>query len=253
MSDYRGSTTLHETRDMTMTPKWLFGAIDAEFMFCLDAAALPETALCEKFLTPTIDALSVDWSDFISPRIRAPFVWLNPPYSDIKPWVDAAIRHQKDGIGTVMLVPQDTSAEWYPSDTASEVRHITGYYDGKGKWKNGRINFINKGTGEEMKGNPKGSMIIIFRPGWVGKPVVRDVKKSELIDAYVLSSGEHGDVKEVSLLDVDGAVSESGDKPSAIEVGDTQFQANKQAQDVINFGTMAASGNQQQTTSQVGK
>jgi len=160
MADYRGSTTPEATRDMTQTPLYLFRALDLEFNFALDAAALPETALCEKYLTPDIDALSVDWGDF---------------------WVEKAIEQQGRGIGTVMLVPQDTSTEWYPGERASEVRHITGYHDANGKWRNGRVSFINKATGEEMKGNPKGSMILIFAPGWRGNCRIRDVSKLTLL------------------------------------------------------------------------
>ncbi|MDO2950588.1 phage N-6-adenine-methyltransferase [Aeromonas simiae] len=166
---------------MTQTPQWLFAAMDLEFGFVLDAAALPETALCQKYLTPDIDALSVDWGDFISPSARAPWAWLNPPYSDIQPWVDKAIEQQARGVGTVMLAPQDTSTEWYPGTRASEVRHITGYHDERGKWRNGRISFINKATGEEMKGNPKGSMFLIFAPAWRGECRIRDVSKLDLI------------------------------------------------------------------------
>lgn len=181
MADYRGSSTPTDTRDMTKTPAFLFRALDLEFNFVLDAAALPETALCEKYLTPGIDALSVDWGDFINPFVRSPWAWLNPPYSDIGPWVEKAIEQQGRGIGTVMLVPQDTSTEWYPGERASEVRHITGYHDENGKWRNGRVSFINKATGEEMKGNPKGSMLLIFAPNWRGECRIRDVSKLTLM------------------------------------------------------------------------
>lgn len=181
MADYRGSTTPEATRDMTQTPLYLFRALDLEFNFSLDAAALPETALCEKYLTPDIDALSVDWGDFIIPSVRSPWVWLNPPYSDIGPWVEKAIEQQGRGIGTVMLVPQDTSTEWYPGERASEVRHITGYHDENGKWHNGRLSFINKATGKEMKGNPKGSTLIIFAPNWRGECRIRDVSRITLL------------------------------------------------------------------------
>lgn len=181
MADYRGSTTPEATRDMTQTPLYLFRALDLEFNFSLDAAALPETALCEKYLTPDIDALSVDWGDFISPFVRSPWAWLNPPYSDIGPWVEKVIEQQAKGIGTVMLVPQDTSTEWYPGERASEVRHITGYHEENGKWRNGRVSFINKATGEEMKGNTKGSMLLIFAPNWRGECRIRDVSKLTLL------------------------------------------------------------------------
>ena len=99
---------------MTQTPLWLFRALDLEFNFALDAAALPETALCEKYLTPDIDALSVDWGDFISPSVRSPWAWLNPPYSDIGPWVEKAIEQQGRGIGTVMLVPRTPAQNGIP-------------------------------------------------------------------------------------------------------------------------------------------
>lgn len=181
MSDYRGSTTPPETRDMSQTPVWLFNALNREFDFALDAAALPETALCEKYLTPDIDSLAVEWGDFISPSKRAPWVWLNPPYSDIGPWVEKAIDQQGKGIGTVMLVPQDTSARWYPAGRFTECRHITGAIDRGGRWQSGRVNFVNKSTGEVMNGNPKGSMLLIFAPCWPGSSQIREVSKLALM------------------------------------------------------------------------
>ncbi|MGN5084920.1 DNA N-6-adenine-methyltransferase [Aeromonas sp. 31P] len=69
----------------------------------------------------------------------------------------------------------------YPGERASEVRHITGYHDENGKWRNGRVSFINKATGEEMKGNPKGSMLLIFAPNWRGECRIRDVSKLTLL------------------------------------------------------------------------
>ena len=95
--------------------------------------------------------------------------------------VAGLIEQQGRGIGTVMLVSQDTSTEWYPGERASEVRHITGYHDANGKWRNGRVSFINKATGEEMKGNPKGSMLLIFAPNWRGECRIRDVSKLTLL------------------------------------------------------------------------
>ena len=181
MADYGGSTTNPAYRDFTQTPRWLFNALHLEFNFILDVAALPVSALCDRYLTPDEDALSVDWGDYIPADERSPWCWCNPPYSDIGPWVEKAIEQQGRGIGTVMLVPQDTSTEWYPGMRASEVRHITGYHDANGKWRNGRVSFINKATGQEMKGNPKGSMLLIFAPNWRGECRIRDVSKLTLL------------------------------------------------------------------------
>ena len=177
MADYRGSNTPHEFRDMSQTPKWLFAALDREFNFVLDAAALPETALCERYITPDADSLSTPWSYYST----GGWVWLNPPYSDIKPWVEKAIAEQANGFGTVMLIPQDTTAKWYPAGRFTECRHICGAYDTRGKWVSGRVNFINKGTGEVMRGNPKGSMLLIFAPHWKGPSVITDVLITDLM------------------------------------------------------------------------
>ena len=178
---YSGSTTNEVFRNRTRTPLWLFKAIDAEFKFCLDAAALPETALCERFITPQIDSLSVDWADFIPPFERSPFVWLNPPYSDIFCWISKCLKEKEHGIGSVVLIPEDSTAEWWPGDECSEIRRIVGYRDAKGKWKSGRINFINAETGEEIKGNNKGSNLLIFIPGYNGPCITRHVSKGDLL------------------------------------------------------------------------
>ncbi|WP_446918606.1 DNA N-6-adenine-methyltransferase, partial [Klebsiella pneumoniae] len=39
--------------------------------------------------------------------------FLNPPYSKIKPRIDAAAREQANGVTTVMLVPQSLDTQWY--------------------------------------------------------------------------------------------------------------------------------------------
>lgn len=181
MAYYQGSTTNLAFRDMTQTPRWLFEAINAEFNFCLDAAALPTTALCEKYITPDIDSLKVSWGDFISPLIRSPFAWLNPPYSKIGPWIDKCLKEKECGIGSVVLIPEDSSANWWPGDTCSEIRRIVGYRDENGKFKSGRIEFINAETGEEMKGNPKGSNLLIFIPGYNGPCITRHISKGDLL------------------------------------------------------------------------
>ena len=181
MADYGGSTTNPAYRDFTQTPRWLFNALHLEFNFILDVAALPVSALCDRYLTPDIDALSVDWGDYIPADERSPWCWCNPPYSDIGPWVVKAMVEQHNGIGTVLLVPQDQSAEWYPGDNASEVRIITGYYDDSGKWKTGRISFVNAETGVEMQGNNKGSMLLVFAPSYRGPCRMQHVSKGELI------------------------------------------------------------------------
>lgn len=151
--DYGGSKTPLDQRDLWRTPPALFAALDAEFCFQLDAAAAPHNALCRNFITAEQNTLETPWADYLS---IPGYVWLNPPYSDIMPFIKKAAAESANQIGTVMLVPADTSVGWFREaiQTASEVRFITA----------GRLAFINPLTGKPVSGNNKGSMLIIWRP-----------------------------------------------------------------------------------------
>ncbi len=151
--DYGGSKTPLDQRDLWRTPPALFASLDAEFCFQLDAAAAAHNALCRKFITAEQNTLETSWADYLS---IPGYVWLNPPYSDITQFVKKAAAESINQIGTVMLVPADTSVGWFKEaiQTASEVRFITA----------GRLAFINPVTGKPVSGNNKGSMLIIWRP-----------------------------------------------------------------------------------------
>lgn len=151
--DYGGSKTPPDQRDLWRTPPALFASLDAEFCFQLDAAAAPHNALSRKFITAEQNTLETPWADYLN---VPGYVWLNPPYSDIIPFVKKAAAESINQIGTVMLVPADTSVGWFKEaiQTASEVRFITA----------GRLAFINPVTGKPVSGNNKGSMLIIWRP-----------------------------------------------------------------------------------------
>ncbi|EGT0624319.1 phage N-6-adenine-methyltransferase [Citrobacter freundii] len=151
--DYGGSKTPLDQRDLWRTPPVFFASLDAEFCFQLDAAAAPHNALCRKFITAEQNTLETPWADYLN---VPGYVWLNPPYSDITPFVKKAAAESSNQIGTVMLVPADTSVGWFKEaiQTASEVRFITA----------GRLAFINPVTGKPVSGNNKGSMLIIWRP-----------------------------------------------------------------------------------------
>ncbi|KTI09965.1 phage N-6-adenine-methyltransferase [Enterobacter hormaechei] len=151
--DYGGSKTPLDQRDLWRTPPALFASLDAEFCFQLDAAAAPHNALCRKFITAEQNTLETPWADYLN---VPGYVWLNPPYSDIMPFVKKAAAESANQIGTVMLVPADTSVGWFREaiQTASEVRFITA----------GRLAFINPVTGKPVSGNNKGSLLIIWKP-----------------------------------------------------------------------------------------
>lgn len=103
-------------------------------------------------LTSTRKKANAITSNILKPQWNA-----NPPYSNIRPWVEKAAEQciqQRQTV--VMLVPEDMSVGWFSKalESVDEVRIIT----------DGRINFIEPSTGLEKKGNSKGSMLLIWRP-----------------------------------------------------------------------------------------
>lgn len=91
---------------------------------------------------------------------------MNPPYNNPLPFVLRAAELRKAGYFVVMLLPLDKSTEWFEviRKEANEVIDIIGFTDHKGNFNSGRIKFINPVTGNEVGGNNKGSMVVVFDP-----------------------------------------------------------------------------------------
>ncbi|WP_313120029.1 phage N-6-adenine-methyltransferase [Pantoea septica] len=152
VNDYGGSTTPPEHRDSWQTPPEIFAALNRDFRFVADVAASAHNHLLPVYFTEQDDALAQDWAG----RLPNGFVWCNPPYSEITPWVQKATEECRKGIGVVMLVPADTSVGWFSlaRKSCTEVRFII----------DGRLSFIRADTGMPVHGNNKGSMLLIWNP-----------------------------------------------------------------------------------------
>ncbi len=82
-----------KTSDDHYTPKWLFDKMDVEFD--MDVASPPEGIpyiKAKKYLSQKENGLVTDWSGF---------VWCNPPYSNVEPWVKKMKEHRNG----IMLLP----------------------------------------------------------------------------------------------------------------------------------------------------
>ena len=79
------------------TPQDLFDKLDAEFHFELDAAADASNTKCSTYYTIEDNALKQNWGP-------GP-VWVNPPYSGLRPWIEKAYEESLRGVTTVMLLP----------------------------------------------------------------------------------------------------------------------------------------------------
>jgi len=106
--------------DEWFTPQQFFDTVNQEFNFTLDVAATTSNTKCKKFFTIVDNGLEQDWSNEV--------VWCNPPYSDIKLWVEKAYNESLKGTKIVLLIPVRTDTRYFHSFIygKAELRFIKG-------------------------------------------------------------------------------------------------------------------------------
>lgn len=144
-------------KDTWRTPEYFFKWLDMRFNFDIDGCANEHNALCQNW----IGEGSPLGKDFLDTKTPYPYrnlrFYVNPPYSDVTPFLKAAKELRDKGHTVVMLLNNDKSTQWYQNhihNVANEVIDITG----------GRIAFLHPVTGKEIKGNSKGQMVVVFDP-----------------------------------------------------------------------------------------
>ena len=166
-------------KDTWRTPKYFFNWLNKRFDFDIDGCADESNALCLNW----IGKGSPLGSDFLETKTLYPYsnlrFYVNPPYSDVTPFLKAAKELKDKGHLVVMLLNNDKSTQWYQQcihGVANEVIDITG----------GRIAFMHPVTKQEIKGNSKGQMVVVF------DPTVEDfVQRSVSLD-FVKKVGGYG-------------------------------------------------------------
>jgi len=146
------STTPDIIKDSWQTARPIHVNFDKKYNFTADVAASKVNALNKNFITIEENALITPWNKFDNDDS---YVWCNPPYSDIGPWIKRATNQRDEHkIGCVMLLPNQTSTEWFRNgvDWADELIIVT----------SGRFSFVNAIT-QETWGNPRlGSIFFIW-------------------------------------------------------------------------------------------
>lgn len=140
------STTPVSERDSWSTPQFIVDWLKSLYPIDIDLCASPSNAKCEKYLTKEMEALTMEWSQFGS------FGFCNPPYSNIKPWIDKAVKEKDKGFTTVMLIPTPNGESYYHDvfRHASDIIFITG-----------RLSFLDSNFNPKG-GNTRGSCVVIF-------------------------------------------------------------------------------------------
>ena len=148
MKEHDTKLMFSKKSDEWATPQEFYDKLNKEFKFTLDPCATDQSAKCKKYYTMEDDGLSKDWTGS---------VFVNPPYSKSKEWVEKAIfetaiapmlRNGADVV--VMLLPSRTDTRYFHEKilpNADEIRFVKG-----------RLKF-----GRQANSAPFPSMVAIFR------------------------------------------------------------------------------------------
>lgn len=123
--------------DNWATPDWLYKALDAEFGFTLDPCPLNPNW--------TVDGLTLNWD--------GQRVFVNPPFSNIKPWVEKALASR---CLTVLLLPSDRcDSAWFQLLREAELRDQHLREVGLSDHKRVEIRFLRKRVAYQLLDEPK--------------------------------------------------------------------------------------------------
>lgn len=127
------------------TPKEFLEAVCDRFVieqFVLDVAASADNAIAPNYYDEADDGLKqVWWADG--------WTWCNPPYANIRPWVEKAWNESLAGAQVAMLIPASVGANWW-RDWVHDKAHVW--------FLNGRLSF------DGIAPYPKDLALLIYTP-----------------------------------------------------------------------------------------
>lgn len=152
------SKTDPKHKDYWATPQWsvdgLFAFVEQEHLVPrnlerLDVCASELNAKCPYYIDEETNTLMTPWG-------VNQLCWMNPPYSNVQPFLQKAVEEAESGNYTVALLKNDCSTKWfnYAIENATAVIFIT----------LGRIGFVSAVTGESVGGSNFSSVAFLFGP-----------------------------------------------------------------------------------------
>lgn len=136
------------------TPQAFVDFVEEQFnvKFDIDVAAEDHNKKAPMCYNEKDDGLSLAWEQW---EHRTTYVWCNPPYNNVKEWVEKAIEQTRYDCETYMLIPAATDTilfHDYIVPNASKIFFIKG-----------RMNFASKYQVKNASSN-HASMLVIFSP-----------------------------------------------------------------------------------------
>lgn len=156
------------------TPKVFLAAVKHRLgidRFIVDLAASKSNTVAKKFYSERSNAL-------VQPWVFDGWNWLNPPFCDLKPWVQKAYEESGLGAHTAMLVPAGVGSNWWRDWVHSKARVLL---------LNGRITFVG-----HKQPYPKDCALLLYEPNvvpayecwtWMNESQRKDVIAGDLDSA----------------------------------------------------------------------
>lgn len=138
----------HRSKQDYRTPKDFLIAVRKRLKidnFTIDLAATKSNRICEAYVSPKDDALSLSWRLLIG----SGWGWLNPPFNNIAPW---AARCASTRRRIAFLTPASVGANWFLDSVAQDAFVL---------FLNGRLNFTDEPY-------PKDCMLSLYGTGRTG-------------------------------------------------------------------------------------
>lgn len=133
----------NDTRQDYETPQDFFGAVSKNLKFEWDLAADKHNAKCTNFITEEQDTFKYCWH-----TLSDNFLWLNPPFKNIEPWVKKCKEESIKSAKIAMLVPASVGSNWFKNYVFNQAMVI---------FLNGRLIFEG-----ETKPYPKDCMLVVW-------------------------------------------------------------------------------------------
>jgi len=141
---------IHE-KDEARTPPELFKILDDQYHFGIDMACTTANCLCKKGWSWDVGLDALDGSDWHTDMTS----YCNPPYSpgNIEPFCKKAYGESLKGAVVVMLLPMDSSTQWFHKYCSKAYKWIIFAP---------RVKFLHP-SGIPFEGSPKfGSFACVF-------------------------------------------------------------------------------------------
>lgn len=148
---HRSKQTYSTPADFIASAKALLG-ISA---FAFDFAASASNAKATRYWSKRHDALSFsaeEWAAQVPTQLD--WGWLNPEFTDIRPWAARCAQVRELGRNIAFLVPASVGANWFRDHVAGQA-HV--------KFLNGRLAFIENQPDALY---PKDCILALYSPRW---------------------------------------------------------------------------------------